>query len=91
MSNVIFSFFRGKSPQSVKWEEVREQILSTIEEERDGLAVIEPFEYEDMLTEQKVEVRTSPYYSILSIGGRKYYFERETGKFDGTSYPITAD
>lgn len=27
VKNAIVSFFRGKTPQSVKWEDVREQIL----------------------------------------------------------------
>ncbi len=85
MSNVIVSFFKRKTPQSVKWEEVREEILSSIEGERDGLALIEPFEYEDALTNQTVGVEVSSLYSKLSIDGRTYYFERETGKFDGTS------
>jgi len=88
MDNVIFSFFKGKIPPSVKWEEMREQILSTIGKERDGLAIIEPFDYEDMLTEHRVEVRVNPYYSILSVDGREYYFERETGKFDGTAFTL---
>lgn len=86
MSNAIVSFFKRKLPQSVKWEEVREEILSSIEGERDGLALIEPFEYEDAQTEQKIRVKVSPYYSRLSVDDREYYFERETGKFDGTGY-----
>jgi len=88
MGNVILSFFKGETPQSVKWEEVKEQILSTIEEERDGLAMIVPFEYDDLLTKRKVEVRVNPYYSILAVDGREYYFERETGEFDGTSFKL---
>lgn len=87
MSNIILSFFKGEYPPSVKWEEVREQILSTIDEERDGLAIIKPFEYEDLLTGHKVSVQVNPYYSILSVDGREYYFEKETGKFDGTAFP----
>ena len=38
MNNIILSFlsyFKEKTPQTVKWEEVREQILNTIEAERD--------------------------------------------------------
>ena len=86
MGNAIVAFFKGKIPQSVKWEEVREEILSSIEGERDGLALIKPFEYEDAMTEHKIEVKVSPLYSKLSVDGRVYYFERETGKFDGTGY-----
>ncbi len=81
-----FSFFGAKIPKSVTWEEVRQEILSTIEQEEDGLVRIKPFQYEDMLTNQKIAIRKSPYYSILSVDGRKYYFESETGEFDGTVF-----
>ena len=65
---------------------MREEILSSIEGERDGLALIEPFEHEDAMTGHKIEVKVSPRYSKLSVDDREYYFERETGKFDGTGY-----
>ena len=89
MNNIILSFlsyFKEKTPQTVKWEEVREQILNTIEAERDGLAIIEPFEYCDILTGQKLDIRVTPFYSKISVNNREYYFERETCKFDGTAY-----
>jgi len=82
------SFFKRRIPQSITWEKVSEEILSAIGEERNGFAVIRPFEREDILTGHKIEVRTNPYYAILSIDSREYYFERETGKFDGTSYQV---
>lgn len=79
-----FPFFRAKIPESVTWEKVRGEILSIFAEE-DRLAVIKPFNYEDMLTKHKIEIRTSPRYSILSIDDREYYFDKESGEFDGTS------
>ena len=82
-----FSFFRTKIPESVTWEKVRGEILSMFAEE-DRLAVIKPFKYEDMLTNHKIAIRTSPRYSILSIDDREYYFNKETGQFDGTSIPM---
>jgi len=85
MSNILLSFFKGKTPQSVKWEEVREQILDTIHKERDGFAMIRPFKKEDARLGQ-IEVKVSPYFSILSINGREYYFDKETGEFDGTAF-----
>jgi len=91
MISEILAFFKGEFPPRVKWEEVKEQILSTLEEERDGLAMIAPFEYDDLLTERKVEVRVNPYYSILAVDSREYYFERETGKFDGTAFTSNND
>jgi len=50
------------------------------------VAQIRPFKYQDKLTGQKIEIKTTPYYSILSISNREYYFIKETGEFDGTSF-----
>ena len=51
------------------------------------LAVIKPFECVDKLTGDKISIRVSPFYTILSINQREYYFLPETGEFDGTSMP----
>ena len=88
MINAIISFFKRKPPQSVKWEEVREDILSFMEEEREGLAIIKPFKYEDLVIQRKIALRTSLYYTTLVIDGREYLFEKETGEFDGISWDI---
>lgn len=55
------------------------------------IAQIRPFKLQDKLTGQKIEIKTTPYYSILSIDGREYYFIKETGKFDGTSFQPKED
>jgi hypothetical protein len=49
---------------------------------------IKPFKFQDKLTGQKIEIRATPYYSMLSIDSRKYYFIKETGEFDGTSFQV---
>lgn len=46
--------------------------------------LIKPFEYVDPDTGEKVELRTSPRYAILTIGSKEFYFQRASGKFDGT-------
>lgn len=51
-------------------------------------AQIRPFKLQDKLTGQKIEIKTTPYYSILSINSREYYFTKETGEFDGTSFQV---
>ncbi|MBC8511548.1 MAG: hypothetical protein H8D32_01015 [Dehalococcoidia bacterium] len=81
-----FPFF--KIPKTVTWKEVREEILEAIEEEQDGLALIKPFEYQDMLTNQRIAIKKSPYYSIISVDGREYYFLAETGEFDETAFEV---
>jgi len=54
--------------------------------EKNDMAYIKPFEYKDSLTGRSIAIRTTPQYSILSIDDRKYYFIKETGQFDGTSF-----
>lgn len=51
------------------------------------LAKIKPFEYEDKVTGHKVTIQVSPYYSTLIVDNKVYYFNKETGEFDGTSIP----
>ncbi len=51
------------------------------------LARIKPFEYIDKLTGHKIAIKVSPYYSTLIVDERVYYFNKETGEFDGTSIP----
>jgi hypothetical protein len=35
-----------------------------------------------------IEIKSSPYYTVLTIGEKNYYFIKETGKFDGVSFDI---
>jgi hypothetical protein len=53
-------------------------------------ARLRPFEFVDPASGEIVSLSTSKEYSILSIGGRRYYFGRITGKFDGASSPLAA-
>jgi hypothetical protein len=39
---------------------------------------------EDVLTGQKVEIRAGVLFTRISVDGRDYYFDRLTGRFDGT-------
>lgn len=51
-------------------------------------ARIKPFKLKDPKTGYSIEVEVTPQYSILSINDRHYYFKKETGEFDGTSFEI---
>lgn len=46
--------------------------------------LVRPFEYVNDETGERVSIRTSSRYTTLTIGRREYYFDRETGKWDGT-------
>jgi len=51
-------------------------------------AIIQPFKYKDLVTGNEIGVSVSPYFSKLTINEREYYFEKETGNFDGTAMPM---
>ena len=34
----------------------------------------------------KIKLEKTPYYYVLTAGGKTWYWNRETGKFDGTSW-----
>lgn len=47
-------------------------------------ARLKEFEYVDPISDQTVYLSTSASYSVLHIGGLKLFFDRATGRFDGT-------
>lgn len=46
--------------------------------------LVQPFAYVDAATGQQIKIRTSPRYTVLSVGSKEFFFCRETGAFDGT-------
>jgi len=48
-------------------------------------ARLKPFEYVDPDTDETIYLYTDKRLSVLCIGNRRYYFDRISGKFDGTS------
>lgn len=57
-------------------------------------ALVRPFRYYDGEVGQVISIKTSPRYTILSVGNKDFFFIRETGKLDGIgerSEPATTD
>ena len=52
-------------------------------------ARLKPFEFIDPETNETVYVYTDRLYSVLCVGQRRFYFDRITGKFDGTSLELS--
>ena len=50
-------------------------------------ARIKEFEFVDPETNETLYLYTSRSYSVLCVGDRRFYFDRITGAFDGTSEP----
>ena len=47
---------------------------------------IKPIRHNDL--GDKLALEVTPYYLNVIIGRKTYHFEKEVGKFDGTSYRI---
>lgn len=45
---------------------------------------VRPLSFKDPVTENTIEVRLNPLFTVFSVNGRDYYFDRFTGRFDGT-------
>ena len=48
-------------------------------------AMLKPFEYVDPESDETIYLYTDKRLSVLCVGDRRYYFDRITGGFDGTS------
>lgn len=44
---------------------------------------VRPFRHYDGAAGQVISLRTSPRYTILTVGDKEFFFIRETGKYDG--------
>jgi hypothetical protein len=50
--------------------------------------VVRDTDIQDRVTGDHVSVRVGPLFTVLSVNGRDYYFDRITGGFDGSgSFP----
>jgi hypothetical protein len=47
-------------------------------------ARLREFEYVDPISDQTVYLSTGVRYSVLHVGGLNLFFDRATGRFDGT-------
>jgi hypothetical protein len=65
-------------------------IMGTWLERTRASARLRPFEYMDPNSGETISLSTTREYSVLSIGGRRFYFGRISGKFDGASSPLAA-
>ena len=59
-------------------------ILGSLWERLNVPGLIRPIDYTDAVTNQRIRIRTSPRYTIVSVDSLELFFLRESGKFDGT-------
>lgn len=43
-------------------------------------------EIQDEVTGQSIVIRTGPLFTRISVNGRDYFFDRFTGRFDGSGF-----
>lgn len=70
----LWSLVRAKARQ------IHGCILETIH----APAKIREFEYVDPSTNETVYISTGARYSVLHVGAKRFFFDRVTGRFDGT-------
>jgi len=77
-----------KSRLRVKWLLLRDAVRNlagwSLERFR-APARLKPFEFVDPDTNETIYVYTDRLYSVLCVGQRRFYFDRITGAYDGTS------
>jgi hypothetical protein len=69
------------------WQKVKGTALNGIGRAMNLLhspARLREFEYVDPISDQTVYLSTGARYSVLHIGSLKLFFDRATGRFDGT-------
>ena len=89
-AGVIYKF--PEQPKKVTfgaswWQVLRSRIRTAVGRllNRRGIpAPIQPIEITDPLTGQTIQVRVGDLFTRLSIDGRDFYFDRITGRYDGT-------
>ncbi len=73
--------------QATRWEiyksRIREAVIMTL----DFLRIPAPLrtvEIDDPVTGDVIRIRATGLFTTITINGRDYYFDRLTGRFDGT-------
>jgi hypothetical protein len=69
------------------WHSVKSAALNALGRAMNSLhspARIREFEYVDPISDQTVYLSTGERYSVLHVGSLRLFFDRATGRFDGT-------
>ena len=72
----------------ISWAAVRTQLLNLVGRAMDRVhspAMLKEFEYVDPISDQTVYLSTGARYSVLHVGNVELFFDRATGRFDGTN------
>lgn len=81
-----------ENPRTMRWLKLKDaarNFAGWCLEKFQTPARLKPFEFVDPETNETVYVYTDRLYSVLCVGQRRFYFDRITGKFDGTSLELS--
>lgn len=90
LSERVYKFPVPDSPSSMgstKWQILRGRFRETVGRLMTKLrapGAIRDTEIDDTLTGQNIRIRVGYSFTRITIDGRDYYFDRLTGRFDGT-------
>ena len=73
--------------QKIRWA-IRDVAGWSLEKLR-APARFKPFEFVDPVSNETVYVYTDRRYSVLCVGQRRFYFDRVSGAYDGTSLELS--
>jgi hypothetical protein len=77
-----------QNPAMIAWLRLRDRMQGLIGwglERFHTPARLKPFEFVDPDTNETFYVYTDRLYSVVCVGQRRFYFDRITGAYDGTS------
>jgi hypothetical protein len=77
----------ARARRQISWLAVKNAVLGIVARTMNLLhspAKLREFEYVDPISDQTVYLSTGARYSVLHVGNLKLFFDRATGRFDGT-------
>ena len=87
MSNMILQFPRPAESGATRIQIWRSDLRALVGKvlNRVGIAgAVRDCEIDDDVSGNKLQIHSSPRFTRISINGRDFYFDRLTGRFDGT-------
>lgn len=70
-----------------RWTILRTRLEIWIHRQLNRLGVpgaIQPIDFTDALTGTRIQIQSGVLFFVININGRDFYFDRITGRFDGT-------
>lgn len=89
-----YPYFQGGKPAKMgasRWTITKESIKQRMGFLLNFLRIpglVRPIKVYDRLTNTHIEVRLGGFFTVVSVDGKDYYFQRLTGKYDGSGMAV---